>query len=307
MCHADAFHVASYAKVSMSVEPNAFAQELIDLVLNELREDIPTLRSCLLVSRAFVPTSRIHLFSRIRLEPPQGPNVRKPNRCQSFYNLLTTSPHLSSYVKHLEIIEGLSPRSWELALLSAKRPQGYTWMADDQRLPLLLPLLWNLTSISLGLSDSRSSLDWQNVSPTVKDSLRAVFALPGLTSIRLRDIDGFSDYAELISFISKSPQLRDLSVLNVFARNDTTSDGSGVRPQLDSLAIACCYRDSFVPYICTPQSVVDISRVRELRIFAVEQDCIQRLVDATQEALEHLEIWSQEYRACLYLFVTRTF
>ncbi|KAK0435588.1 uncharacterized protein EV420DRAFT_1592889 [Desarmillaria tabescens] len=42
-------------------------QELVDRIIDEARDDIPTLRSCSLVSHAFLPRTRVHLFETIDL------------------------------------------------------------------------------------------------------------------------------------------------------------------------------------------------------------------------------------------------
>ncbi|KAJ7050027.1 hypothetical protein C8F01DRAFT_966608, partial [Mycena amicta] len=41
----------------------AFSNELIDLVIDQLRDDKPSLSSCSLVSRQWVPRSRFYHFS----------------------------------------------------------------------------------------------------------------------------------------------------------------------------------------------------------------------------------------------------
>ncbi|KAJ7057734.1 hypothetical protein C8F01DRAFT_1028006, partial [Mycena amicta] len=45
----------------------AFSNELIDLVIDQLRDDEPSLRTCSLVSRQWIPRSRLHNFSSARL------------------------------------------------------------------------------------------------------------------------------------------------------------------------------------------------------------------------------------------------
>lgn len=55
-------------------------------------------------------------------------------------------------------------------------------MATGRTLPLLLPHLENLTSISLGYSEG-GAMDWSRVSRIVKNALRVAFALPGLSIV----------------------------------------------------------------------------------------------------------------------------
>ncbi|KAK0437276.1 uncharacterized protein EV420DRAFT_1588849 [Desarmillaria tabescens] len=70
-------------------------QELVDRIIDEARDDIPTLRSCSLVSHAFLPRTRVHLFETIDLSTI--------DECQKFHALCITSPHVITYVKNLDL------------------------------------------------------------------------------------------------------------------------------------------------------------------------------------------------------------
>jgi len=268
---------------------NSFPQELIDHILNELHEDISALQSCLLVSRAFVPTSRRHLFSRIRLTPPKNQNSRMPNRCREFYKLVMTSPHIASYVKHLEIIDGQRWERWHNVHSARTQVQGYPWMATSRTLPLLLPLLENLTSVTMGCPGG--VVNWRTVTRVVKNSLRAAFALPGITHLGLYNIEAYSDLAEVMSFFSKSSNLKNLSIFNLLASPYVILDPPDVRPRLDSLALSTNGNDPqpMVSCIYSPQSVLDISHVKNLRVCDIGSNSVQHLLDAMHDSLEHLE------------------
>ncbi|KAG7446162.1 uncharacterized protein BT62DRAFT_156250 [Guyanagaster necrorhizus] len=68
-------------------------QELIDHIIDTLPSDIPTLRSCSLVCRSFLPRAREHLFRQV--------DIGTPHLRQSFYNLCHSSPHILHSVKSL--------------------------------------------------------------------------------------------------------------------------------------------------------------------------------------------------------------
>ncbi|KAJ7617019.1 hypothetical protein B0H17DRAFT_651744 [Mycena rosella] len=69
-------------------------QELVDKIVSELRNDIPALCTCALISRDFLPWSRLHLFSSVRLT---GGNF------YAFRTLIASSPAVASYVRRLEM------------------------------------------------------------------------------------------------------------------------------------------------------------------------------------------------------------
>ncbi|KAJ7435260.1 hypothetical protein FB451DRAFT_272653 [Mycena latifolia] len=69
-------------------------QELVAKIVSECRDDIPSLCTCALISRGFLPWSRLQLFSSVRLT---GRNV------YAFRALVASSPAVATYVRHLDI------------------------------------------------------------------------------------------------------------------------------------------------------------------------------------------------------------
>ncbi|PBK65612.1 hypothetical protein ARMSODRAFT_430420 [Armillaria solidipes] len=68
-------------------------QELVDYIIDILTYDIPTLRSCSLVCRSFLPRSRELLFREV--------DVGTSHLRQSFHGLCVSSPDISHVVKSL--------------------------------------------------------------------------------------------------------------------------------------------------------------------------------------------------------------
>ncbi|KAJ7617018.1 hypothetical protein B0H17DRAFT_1340989 [Mycena rosella] len=68
--------------------------ELVDKIVRELRTDIPALCTCALISRDFLPWSRLHPFSSVRLT---GGNN------DGFHALIASSPAVASYVRRLDM------------------------------------------------------------------------------------------------------------------------------------------------------------------------------------------------------------
>ncbi|KAK0430675.1 hypothetical protein EV421DRAFT_1912619 [Armillaria borealis] len=74
---------------------SSLPQELVDRIIDEARDDTPTLQSCSLVSHTFLPRTRVHLFETIGLSTVL--------ECQKFHSLCVASPHLTAYIKNLGI------------------------------------------------------------------------------------------------------------------------------------------------------------------------------------------------------------
>ncbi len=74
---------------------SSLPQELVDRIIDEASDDIPTLQSCSLVSHTFLPRTRVHLFETIGLSTVL--------ECQKFHSICIASPHLTAYVKNLGI------------------------------------------------------------------------------------------------------------------------------------------------------------------------------------------------------------
>ncbi|KAK7007698.1 hypothetical protein R3P38DRAFT_1661960 [Favolaschia claudopus] len=108
-------------------------QELIDAVIDELHDDIPTLKSCALAARTFVAPARRHIFKKIELTPPKG---ESSSTCQRFLELLTEGPHIVPLVEELCIVlagkgcdvdDNQSPFSTSTPRSSPQTPRH--WMA----------------------------------------------------------------------------------------------------------------------------------------------------------------------------------
>lgn len=79
---------------SQSIMP-PIPPELCDHVVDFLHHDLSSLRECSLTCRAFIPTTRVHLFHTISLHTPK--------LCTAFGRLLDMSPYLGYYVRELSI------------------------------------------------------------------------------------------------------------------------------------------------------------------------------------------------------------
>ncbi|KAJ7832841.1 hypothetical protein B0H14DRAFT_2309282, partial [Mycena olivaceomarginata] len=83
-------------------------QELVDIVVNNLQDDTPSLKACSLTAHTFVPSARIHIFKRIEIMPPNdNPGSKEPpsrSPCQKLLKMLNSSPHIAPFVEELSIV-----------------------------------------------------------------------------------------------------------------------------------------------------------------------------------------------------------
>ncbi|KAJ7749195.1 hypothetical protein B0H16DRAFT_1888251 [Mycena metata] len=73
--------------------------ELQERILDHLRGDIPTLKSCSFVCQAWTPNTRSHLFRRFRALPDPGAF----HKCWKYVDQV---PHLAEYIREVEIQSG---------------------------------------------------------------------------------------------------------------------------------------------------------------------------------------------------------
>ena len=145
--------------------------ELIDQVIDCLYDDIPSLQACCLTSREFLPGARFHIFHDVLL---QG-----PDRANAFVEALKGSPHISSFVKILEM---------EVDLFSIPEKSYYL----DTVLPIIASKLTMLRSFRIG----NVTLDDAN-----RKALSAlIYQFPALKELQISwvTIERFRDLAALI-------------------------------------------------------------------------------------------------------------
>lgn len=211
------------------------------------------------------------------------------HQAQSLPELLQAYSILSSHC--LELVEGCSP--------SIDREEA--WLASSRTLPLVIPLLVNLSSISLGCK--AGILEWRRISRLVKSSLRDAFILPGLTGVKLYNLSFGDSVNELLSLFINNASLKYLSLLGVQSAGlpvTVSRAASTSRPQLVDLSISVQWTDTILRHIYGSGSSVDLTHVRKLRVADIQWASVCRLLEDTHESLEPLEIW-QNGCACLLI------
>jgi hypothetical protein len=151
-----------------------FAQELIDVILDELSSDGATLKQCSTVSRSFHLSSRRHLFCFIELNTIQ--------MVIRLHRLLISSPDIVSNIHKLEV--GLSHYQGNTdengSLVGVKDWfRSSTLLANVlEILPCVQTLVW------------RSSFNWDEVSSELQSALVKLFQSPSITTIDISYVIG---------------------------------------------------------------------------------------------------------------------
>ncbi|KAJ7449032.1 hypothetical protein B0H11DRAFT_2079264 [Mycena galericulata] len=180
-------------------------QELIDAIIDEfdislqdkdnptLYPDRNTLRACALVSRAFVGPSQRQLFSTVTLGANGYYGAPPDERSRSFSKILSSKPHIGSYVKNL-ILSYRSARSKSVETILSSLPKLKTLSLDprhDRKYHQTIPFPVHL-----------------------RDSFIAAFSLVSLRRLEIRRHD-FTDARDLDSILSNSLGLEELCLINV--------------------------------------------------------------------------------------------
>ncbi|KAJ7274158.1 hypothetical protein C8J57DRAFT_1506265 [Mycena rebaudengoi] len=242
--------------------PSVFPQELVDIVIDQLHDDIPSLKAFALSFRAAVASAQIHIFHKVILASPRqsgGGLVHSP--VQRLCRLLASSSHLAPLIKDLRIIED-GPGQWV--------------SKSSRALSTLLPLL--------GLKQ-------------LKAALQTVFRSPGLEFVQLCGIYiGNPSHFPLFHILRDAPaSLTTLAVSYSAPRENVSAHviPPSWLPRLQSLAIEFNAWDDHIPRSLS-NPVVDLSRLQSLSLSCVGISEIRLLIDTMVEGgsvLQDLNIW----------------
>ncbi|KAJ7766383.1 hypothetical protein DFH07DRAFT_955434 [Mycena maculata] len=276
---------------------NLIPQELIDLIVDHLRGDISTLKSCCLAARAFAHSAQAHVFSKIAILPPSLHGAG-PSPCQKLYKLLTSSPDLAPLVNELYIVIVGSETSFDYNSDGQYlvRPHA-PWLMSGRSLALVLPLLklkrialvekgpweWNMRG--------EYGMNWNRMGRTLKSALTAVFSSPLLESVHLRGIVVDSP-AQLFSLFSETTSLKEMSLSRVYFNQrwdarDAWPESQLWRPRLRSLLVSDVGGDSLCRYFLNPR--IDLNHLASVTVATDLDEWKRKLVQvAVSSATEHL-------------------
>ncbi|KAJ7257224.1 hypothetical protein B0H12DRAFT_1322879 [Mycena haematopus] len=253
------------------MEHPVFPQELFDIIIEELANDLETLRSCALVSRSF--HSRARVFAHIRVGRLDGKEHTLPN----LHELLHGSPSFAARVESVHLSDEGDHSRWMVD------PTLQRWRTLDT----LLSLLVSLQRIRV------TGATWRNA--TFRQSISLALTRPTLTSLEFTG--GISKMP--FTLFSHCPSLRSLTLTGVSFENCDTFDAAGAACakleklcllELDSYALA-----QITYWISLPAFPLDISCLRSLECTSERAHrVIERLLNASAQSLQRLRLVNYE-------------
>ncbi|KAF7370258.1 hypothetical protein MSAN_00656900 [Mycena sanguinolenta] len=277
-------------------------QELVYLIVDNLHDDIPSLKSCSLTARAFVGSAQTWIFNKVEILPPKSRDDQD-SPCRKFYKLLTRSPHIASLVEELQIVlvgsETCFARDEDGHYLEERHGP---WVMSGRTLSLVLPLL-DLKRISL-IENSPSewnesgefSLNWNQLGRSLKSSLGAVFSSPKLEEACLRGIVVDSP-AQLLSLFSEAISLKELLISRVHftqGLNPTPwPESQPWHPRLQSLLVSDLDGDDLCRHLLHPR--IDLGHIRSLTIATETDEWEEKLaLAAISGVTQHLALFEPQ-------------
>ncbi|ESK88748.1 hypothetical protein Moror_1265 [Moniliophthora roreri MCA 2997] len=290
-----------------STSSSTLPQELVDQIIDHLHNDVQSLRSCSTVCRAWLPSSRLHLFSKIRLDIPERQfaeyNVHAdrgtPHKaCQRLYGLLLKDPSIIPHIHDLVLVSG-SPLG-PLAVQDGH--YRHLWIVEGT-LPLLLRMLTHLKRFEI--TSPQGNVPWHAIPSPLLDAFKALGE--GLKYIRVKAWD-FPRLEAFEKLLRHLPKLKGLALwsnrlgqggadtgdearletkLDILDAEDSLIDeGHHDVPRLEFLIldyVECAY---FGDWLLSRPRLVDLSGLRELRIAHSYDKSVQRLLRAVGNSLE---------------------
>ncbi|KAK0479534.1 hypothetical protein IW261DRAFT_1477927 [Armillaria novae-zelandiae] len=224
----------------MSQQPANIPQEVIDFhIIRRLARDHTALQACALVCRAWRVPAQNHLFFHVKLGCP--PDSNKTN-CDNFRRVLASSPHLASYVRILDLADGMG---------------GGKWMAKSK-----------FNSIETS---------WSDIS-TLQEPLCRLFQHPHLERIVLRGLSRLPDWDALFKMLTgcRAGHVRLYHVtLDPRSRSARRRNGPAVRRPICTIGtldvnLTADEMEDFAFWANNPRSCMDISGLRRFCYYGLE-------------------------------------
>ncbi|GLB45006.1 hypothetical protein LshimejAT787_1900840 [Lyophyllum shimeji] len=282
-------------------------QELVDHIIDHLHDDPVTLNSCALVCHAWLPTSRLHIFSKVSLKvTPAAGHLTPSELCKRLHRLFTASPSIICYVRELEVLEG-SPLGGQTAPQAASGGnRSTTWVTTECTFPHLLRMFTHLKRLEFGAHPT--TLHWAMLPPSLQSAIRHVFSLRTLTFVRLKSWS-FTHSRELAGLLGSARNLQGLALVSVCVTGEPSMPGAIIDvPSAEDLAespevpvdegvisprrsrlefLTMEYVDAG-NWLLSPRSTMDLQGLRELRVAHFEDlPAVERLLARTGISLEH--------------------
>jgi hypothetical protein len=258
--------------------------EITDHIIDHLHDSPDDLRACARVCRAWLPSSRVHLFYSISIDLWD-----RFSQCCRLYETIQQSPDIAFHTRELRC------RLWNIENFSdsAHRTQA-----------ILLGLLQSFRA--LRRLEIPSVFSWVSLSPDIRKFLHNILALPSLVDFKIFYVR-FPRMEHLTNLLY--PHLKRLSIRfgDEYSSDD---DDDEVDPEVErepcrlehlflhSAGWNISPTIEFVNWLLGPQNTVDISNIRTFG-YRVDhplsdpvqvQDHMMTLLKAIESSIECLEI-----------------
>ncbi|KAF7377993.1 hypothetical protein MSAN_00223200 [Mycena sanguinolenta] len=258
----------------MEFKEPVLPQELFDHILDNLADDLETLRSCVLVSSSFYQRARI--FSHFRVGALDG-----EHSISAFYKLLEGSPAFSARVGSLHLDDTPRSSSW------------ISSMTSESRETQLLSHLVCLSRLCIS-----SEQCWTAIPGSFRESIQLTLARPNLTHLELTEVEDLP-----LPVLAHCPALRSLMLTWVSFELDEHEDftsaiaacaGSPPTPlEHLTLVLVPSMLEYFGRWILLEESPLDISCLQSLacQVHArPDYIALQPLLTASASTLHHLRL-----------------
>ncbi|PBK82185.1 hypothetical protein ARMGADRAFT_1019774 [Armillaria gallica] len=262
-------------------------QELLDYILDFLHDDSPTLRACALVSRAFLPCSRYHVYSSVtivyvsELDKFREKFAGQLYQCQNLAALLEHSPHVAPLVTRFGI-----HANWH--------------MPDILMYTSLLPIiqsLRNLSHIEFVAPSYPGRRFWVRFPVDTRTLFLAALRSLSLKTLILKGFNFPNDglFDDVITAAAANPTLKHLSLLCHHEGAETSEPYPPIRPPtnglpaLETLSISGRTTPRNILWLFFTQYLYSVSGIRHLSLQIYRGtpcSLIQSLLNEMKETLE---------------------
>ncbi|KAK7052937.1 hypothetical protein VNI00_004257 [Paramarasmius palmivorus] len=240
--------------------------EVLDTILENLRQDSQSLRQCALAARCLLPVAQRVIFCTVYLAENE-PNSSDVDMMARFHRLLDLSPHLAKYVTEATIL--LHPTEW-------------TDNLSEHPLSLIIPQLHSLRWLSFNFGNTINPMTFHQLHTLLGGS-----SIPRIRSLRTNFlyVASMGDLARICDWLAEGGDLQELQFEHVDI-SDTTSpvntgyhSRSATAAQLKKLTISHRLKDidSFLEWAISSESCLRFDELRELTVG-----------DLTDQSSEHL-------------------
>ncbi|KAK0455270.1 uncharacterized protein EV420DRAFT_591498 [Desarmillaria tabescens] len=262
---------------------NSLPAELVDVIVCEFRHDLKSLKSFASAHRSFIPFAQSYIFSTVRLS--FNHLLRSDHsRCTQFLDILSSSPHIASFVRDLHICIVPAP-FWLPDILPNELSR------ENSPLIHVLRVLSSLRHIRIFQGGEHGwSVQWGGISPDLQAAMRTSFTSPSIRSITLERLafHGFGEFSFLFMHARTVEEL-SLTGIRFIAPPDSSvlyHDSMLCLPNLRNLSMRFYRRDlaftkdggwespDILGFVLFLPSLVYLDSLRRLSIFVDHlEDC----------------------------------